>query len=111
MRNDYDKLGSIIKATRLNQKLTREQLSEKISISPRYLLSIENEKKKPSFEVLFNIIRALNISADLIFYPDAEIHNIDKEQLIGLINSCDDYEIKVALATVHAMREAKKTRK
>ena len=107
MRNDYDKLGSIIKATRLSQKLTREQLSEKIGISPRYLMSIENEKKKPSFDVLFNLIRALNISADSIFYPEAEVYNIDKEQLVRLLNSCDDYEIKVALATVRAMRETK----
>lgn len=40
-----DKLGEIIKTARLNMGLTREQLSEKIGISPRYLMSIEHEKK------------------------------------------------------------------
>lgn len=43
-----DKLGEIIKTSRLKMGLTRDQLSEKIGISPRYLMSIEHEGKKPS---------------------------------------------------------------
>ena len=65
-----DTLGSIIKDARKKQGLTREQLAEKVNITPRYLISIENEKKKPSYDVLFKIIRELAIMSDAIFYPD-----------------------------------------
>ena len=47
-----DKLGEIIKTSRLKMGLTRDQLSEKIGISPRYLMSIEHEGKKPSYDVI-----------------------------------------------------------
>ena len=51
-----DKLGEIIKTSRLKMGLTRDQLSEKIGISPRYLMSIEHEGKKPSYDVLLYAI-------------------------------------------------------
>ena len=41
-----DKLGEVIKTSRLKMGLTRDQLAEKIGISPRYLMSIEHEGKK-----------------------------------------------------------------
>jgi transcriptional regulator with XRE-family HTH domain len=83
MRNDImDKLGKIIKAARNDNNLTREQLAEKINISARYLMSIENENKKPSYNVLFNLIRELAISADMIFFPEKLHVDIKAELLI-----------------------------
>ena len=66
-----DKLGEIIKTSRLKMGLTRDQLSEKIGISPRYLMSIEHEGKKPSYDVLFQLIRYLTINANDIFFPES----------------------------------------
>lgn len=68
--NSVDKLGNILKAARKAKGFTREQLAEIINITPRYLMSIENENKKPSYNVLFLLIRELGISADTIFYPE-----------------------------------------
>ena len=62
-----DKLGEIIKTSRLKMGLTRDQLSEKIGISPRYLMSIEHEGKKPSYDVLFQLIRYLQ-SMQMIYF-------------------------------------------
>lgn len=63
MHNDFDKLGDILKTARKNNNFSREQLAEKLRITPRYLMSIENENKKPSYDVLFHLIRELGISA------------------------------------------------
>lgn len=52
MQNNMDKLGEIIKNARKNNNFTREQLAKKINITPRYLMSIENENKKPSYNVI-----------------------------------------------------------
>ena len=47
MHNNLDSLGEILKAARKSNNLTREQLAERINISPRYLMSIENVAVRP----------------------------------------------------------------
>jgi transcriptional regulator with XRE-family HTH domain len=101
--NSFDKLGRILKDARLAKELTREQLAEIISITPRYLMSIENENKKPSYNLLFRLIRELNISADTIFYPEAQHLNSKIEQITKLLCLCDDRELNIATATIHAL--------
>ncbi|WHH59736.1 helix-turn-helix transcriptional regulator [Petroclostridium sp. X23] len=105
---DLDKLGKIIKAARKENNLTREQLAEKINITPRYLMSIENENKKPSYNVLFNLIRKLGISADRIFFPE-KLHADSKVGLlIQLLYMCDESELNVITATIKALIDNKK---
>lgn len=82
--NDIDKLGAVIKTARKSRGFTREQLAESIHITPRYLMSIENENQKPSYDVLYRLI-ALGISADNIFFPESKSPNDQEKQLIRLI--------------------------
>lgn len=105
--NNIDKLGSILKTARNAKNLTREQLAEIINISPRYLMSIENENKKPSYDVLFRLVRELGISADTIFYPENQCSDTHIDQLVRLLYLCDERELKIATATVTAMLENK----
>ena len=60
-------LGDVIKAARQKSGLTIEELANRLDISERYLYRIENEGKKPSFEILYNLIRELAITPDSIF--------------------------------------------
>lgn len=108
--NNIDKLGSILKAARKAKGLTREQLAEILNISPRYLMSIENENKKPSYNLLFRLVRELGISADTIFYPEQDSSNSKQEDLIRLISLCDSYAIDVATATVKALLKGQDTK-
>jgi len=98
-----DTLEIIIKDARKKQGLTREQLAEKINITPRYLISIENEKKKPSYDVLFKIIRELAIMSDAIFYPDKPCKDTEIEDLIRMLYNCDERSIQVVRATVKSL--------
>lgn len=108
--NNIDRLGSILKVARKAKGLTREQLAEIINITPRYLMSIENENKKPSYNLLFRLVRELGISADTIFYPERDNNNSNQEDLIRLISLCDSYAIDVATATVKALLKSKDTK-
>ena len=54
MHNKPETLGCIIKAARENAGITIEALADKANITERYLYRIENEGKKPSFDVLHN---------------------------------------------------------
>ena len=65
-------MGYILKQARLKMGYTRDQLSERVGISHRYLTAIENEERRPSYEVLSKLLRNLGLSADSIFYPEKE---------------------------------------
>lgn len=106
-RNHFDNLGAILKNARINNNLTREQLAEKISITPRYLMSIENENKKPSYDVLFRLIRELCISADTIFFPENSTTITEVEQLTRLLRLCNERDLKIAAATIKAILDTK----
>ena len=90
MHNKPETLGDIIKYARERSALTVENLADSVGITERYLYKIENENKKPSYDVLFKLIRTLSISPDLIFYPekpfkDSEIENLLNEKKIPFL--------------------------
>ena len=65
-----DLLGVIVKNARIRAKLTQEELSVMMGVSSRHIMYIENSRQKPSYNLLFRLIRALSIPADWIFYPE-----------------------------------------
>ena len=100
-------LGKTIKQARTAAKLTQDQLSERIGVTGRYIMALENERKQPSFEVLCKLIHALNIPADKIFYPKNSNTENEKEQLTRLLSLCDERDLMVVGATIKALVESK----
>lgn len=96
-------LGDIIKEARQKANLKNEELAERLGISVRYLYRIENEDKKPSFDILYNLIRELSISPDTIFYPENASSDAEVEDLIRRLYKCDDRSIEVIKATANAL--------
>ncbi len=103
MYNGLDDVGQIIKQIRNRKKLKREEVSERAGISSRYLARIENEAKKPSYRVVYKIIRALGISANELVYPEQSTPTTAKQELTNLLNQLDEADVLVALATVRAL--------
>ena len=103
MHNQPETLGSILKAAREIAGITIEALAEKAGITERYLYRIENEGKKPSFDVLYILIRELSISADSIFYPEKPSKDSEVENLLRMLSACDERSLKVVKATVKAL--------
>ncbi len=83
-----------------------EALASKIGVTERHLYRIENEGQKPSYNVLYKLIRELNISPDKIFYPETPIKDSEVESLIRLLKSCDPKLLPVITATTRALIEA-----
>ena len=100
VRNDKDTLGRVIKNARLQMGLTREVFAEMIGLSPRYIMSIENENRKPAFDKLYKIIRALGIRSDDIFYPERAGTDTQAERLSRLLPQCDERDIRAITALV-----------
>jgi len=59
-----------IQTARVAHGITQTAFAERIDVSLRTIIAIETGKRNPTFEVLYKIIRELNIPADLIFRPD-----------------------------------------
>lgn len=51
MEKQLKGLGNIVKAARERSDITIENLAYKVGITERYLYRIENEEKKPSFDL------------------------------------------------------------
>ncbi|MEG0751068.1 MAG: helix-turn-helix transcriptional regulator [Oscillospiraceae bacterium] len=102
MHNEPETLGGIIKTARQNAGITMEALAAKAEITERYLYRIENEGKKPSFDILYKLIRELSIMPELIFYPEKPFEDSEAENLIRMLHSCDERSMKIIKATVKA---------
>ena len=98
-------LGDIIKKARQESGITMEELAFRLNVTPRYLYKIVNEGKKPSFDVLYGLIRELSISPDTIFYPERLSTDSELENLIRRLYSLDERALDVIKATANALLE------
>ena len=96
-------LGDVIKKACHKSGLTVEELADRIDVTIRYLYRIENQGQKPSYDVLYKLIRELSISPDLIFYPERSDKDSEIENLIRRLYSCDERSIEVIKATAIAL--------
>lgn len=105
VHTEAETLGDIIKAARRKSGLTIEELANRLDITERYLYRIENQGKKPSFDILYKLIRELGISPDLIFYPERSDQDSEIEDLIRRLYNCDERSLEVIKATATALMD------
>ncbi len=64
----YKEVGQNIFFLRKKKGMTREQFSEALDISPKYLYEIEKGKKRFSAELLVKVAEISSISCDYVVY-------------------------------------------
>ena len=69
MQNEHETLGEIIKNARIKADITVEDLAAKVGVTERFIYRIENEGKKPSYDILYKLIRELSIFTPIRFLP------------------------------------------
>lgn len=106
MHNQPETLGAILKSARQRADITMETLAERVGITERYLYRIENEGKKPSYDILYKLIRELSMSADSIFYPEKPSKDSKMEDLVRMLYRCDERSMAIIEATVKAALES-----
>lgn len=93
---DFRAFGLAIKAARMKQGLTREQVGAKIEIDPRYLTNIENKGQHPSLQVLYDLVSLLNVSVDEFFLPsDSLAKSSRRRQLESKIDNFTDADLVI----------------
>lgn len=94
---DIDRnFGKILRDFRIKNKLTQEQLSEKLGISLKYISRIENGNNSVKTQTLINYMNILGITPNTIYAPfitnkDASKNIEIAEKLSSLSNEKKDF--------------------
>lgn len=92
--NAIESLGCVVKDTRLRLGYTQNQLAEKIGVEVRTIMHIENGIANPTWEVVFPLIRALEIDPRTIFYPELNREDEAMAHIQILLSSCSEQDIR-----------------
>jgi transcriptional regulator with XRE-family HTH domain len=102
MYNFSQALADSIKNARMKMGLTQANVASRISIDTRTILNIENCNGNPKMEILYSLVRELNVDPWEIFYPEnTDSASMRKMQL--LLNDCTAEEIDALLPVCEAV--------
>jgi len=104
-------LGSFIRDRRNEAQLSLRKLSEYTGISNPYLSQIERGLRKPSAEILQQIARALQVSAETLyvragFLDPREASGVDLETEIKRDSSLTERQKNVMLEVYRSFRQS-----
>lgn len=88
MNQIWNALGDVVRTTRKSKHLSQEALAERIGVCKRTIIDIENNTGNPKFEILFHLVRELNLPLSQIFYPEVSENFELKNMLIQEIDTC-----------------------
>ena len=97
-------LGDVVRKKRKSRHLSQEALAERIGVCKRTIIDIESNTGNPKFEVLYPLVRELDLPLYQVFYPDVEENSELKNVLIQEVSSCSEYEMRVILSVVKSLR-------
>ena len=90
-------LGNAVKQARLELKMTQLEVADRIQADERTILNIEHYKGNPKMEILWPLLRALGIDANVVFYPEKALKSNDMVRLQKLLGECSEEELKLLL--------------
>ena len=103
MHHDMTMLGKVLRAGREAKGMTQAALAGKTNTALRTIIAIENNQRYPTYEVFFKIIRALDISADHVFWPEKVRYSTEQEQVIREFLECSEWEQAVVIKTMRSL--------
>lgn len=93
-------LGDAIRNTRKTLNLTQATVAERAGIDVRTLIAIENYEGNPKMQVMYPLVRALEMDANLIYYPKISLEGRPAlSRLNSLTSNCTEQEAD-ALCTI-----------
>ena len=95
---DYSRsLGKTVRTARAKKRFTQNQVAEKIDIDNRTLINIENNRGNPKMEVLYPLVRLLEIDPNHIFYPEVASPHPALIEIQSFLANCSDEELRILL--------------
>lgn len=85
---DSSAVGARIKRFRNIQGYSREEFSELINVSPRFVYDIELGNKGMSVDTLIKVSKTLNITIDYLLFGETPVHQPSRLETLALIERC-----------------------
>ena len=108
-KSDIDKnFGKILRDFRVKNKLTQEQLSEKLGISLKYISRIENGNNGVKTQTLINYMNILGITPNTIYSSFIDNEFITKDlEISEKISSLSDSKKDFLNSIIDLLKEKK----
>ena len=106
MRDYIRPLGDAVKRARGKRGLTQTEVAEAANIDVRTVLNIENYKGNPKMEVLYPLVRVLQIDPREIFYPETQRNSISTHRLRLLVDQCSEEEAEALIPILQTICDA-----
>lgn len=106
---DFTAFGQAIKAARMERNESRQDVSDAMNISSRYLANIENKGQMPSLQIFYELVTRYSISVDQFFFPEKGAEkNSQRRQLDALLDDMNETGIRIVTATAKEVAEVEK---
>ena len=86
-------LGEAVRTARLNRGLTQIALANMLDLDVRTIINIENYKGNPKMEVLYPLIRTLDINPNIIFFPELYSNSDERSDFNRMIAQFSNEEV------------------
>lgn len=105
VKSDIDKaLGEVFKKYRIKNKLTQEQIAEKLGISVKYISRIENGTGGVKVETLVNYMNILGISPNVIFGKLITTENLQLQmKLSEMVADLSDQQVRFIINMISSL--------
>jgi transcriptional regulator with XRE-family HTH domain len=99
--------GRRVRAIRKATRKTQERIAECAQINPKYLGELERGEKKPSFDALIAIAKALQVSPASFFYfdRDEDDERILRRKIEGLLHDRNSQQLQQVYRMLRALLE------
>ena len=99
-------LADAVKRARGASGLTQREVADKMNKDVRTVLNIENYKGNPKLEVLYPLVRALNIDPREVFYPNMQQESPALRRLRLLVDDCSEEEAAALIPVFQSVLRA-----
>ena len=97
MLNFTRPLGDTVRKARTEQGFTQASIAERVDIDSRTIINIERYKGNPTLEILYPLVRVLNIDPWDIFYPEMKHDESALRQIDLFLRNCSEEELNLLL--------------
>ena len=100
--------GKRVRSIRKASKVTQEDAAERAQLNSKYLGEIERGEKRPSFEAILALAKALHVSPAAFFQFDREESDekILRKRVEALLIKCNPHQLQLAYRILKALTEA-----
>ena len=113
MQDKSERLGKLVRESRIKRNMTQLELAEVIDKSERTVVKIEKGEGNPKLDSLAQIVKTLKINLDSLFDPENACEHPCLDELVRELSDCTESEaaalIPVVRAFLYAVRNIDKT--